>query len=348
MRSTVCHFVVGMLAVGCMGCDRGSYEPDWEGAPASGGRPGISCEHPEHDLGTLVASGDAIEHRFVLINSGDKPVSVLEAWPAMPCCSSIEAPAEPIAPGQRLPVRVVFRPGRQAGPVALRFGVKSDESGATPLQLVLKANVLLPLEALCVEGCGRRLRLGETGQQLVAVRRPIAEGGIQMPPDILEPSAGLVAVLESHPPNVVQQQDGWKLTEYRVRVTLPAGQSTGSQRGALRVGWKGGPETTCVMAWEVVPSLMATPAGLVLRSDATSRSTILIQSTDEPFRILEATGGESLRFIEPEFPTNHGVAHQVVVDLTPVSTSDNSPIDLVLHTDHPRQERVVVSVLRTP
>jgi hypothetical protein len=54
-----------------------------------------------------VAEGEKLEHYFVFVNSGNKPLLIQEAKVAC-TCTKVDFPKAPIAPGQRDSIHVTF------------------------------------------------------------------------------------------------------------------------------------------------------------------------------------------------------------------------------------------------
>jgi len=135
--------------------------------------------------------------------------------------------------------------------------------------------------------------------------------------------------------------------ERDVEVTIPASNEPGHRRAALRFSWADGYIQDIPISWKVSPPLQANPPGLVLKPvDGRIRRSILVHSSDVPFRI---TGVSGSLLAEPCSPSGESArSHVISLAIDPaLATNADSP-EIRITTDHPAQAELLFSVLVLP
>ena len=118
----------------------------------------VVVDRPVVDVGA-VARGDEIEHRFVLKNAGDAPLTVREVKPACGC--TIARFDKSIPAGGTGSVSAVVATQNFSGPIAKAITVFTSDAENPRISLVIKANVQPHIEVepgyarfILVEGSG--------------------------------------------------------------------------------------------------------------------------------------------------------------------------------------------------
>jgi len=127
-------------------------------------------------------------------------------------------------------------------------------------------------------------------------------------------------------------------------VTIPPLREPGVHRSEVVARWPDGKTHAAPIAWEVVARLTAHPSSFLVEAGSDPvEKTVLLSSTDRPFRILGVRGaspGPGAGLPMPEARTN-----QAVRLLLSPSASPGTATDVTLTTDDPDQPSVSVTVL---
>jgi hypothetical protein len=105
---------------------------------ASADRPVMTFEESSYDFGTI-AEGDTVVHKFVFINTGKTPLIVHNAT-AQCGCTVPEPPKEPVAPGEKGEIKVVFNSKGKPGPASKAVTITANTEPSVN-QVVLKGIV---------------------------------------------------------------------------------------------------------------------------------------------------------------------------------------------------------------
>ena len=109
--------------------------------PGSWG-PRFTCAESYFDCGE-VSTGRAIEHEFVIWNTGRKPLHVLEARPACGACLIVNVSAKEIAPGDTATLKVILITARlEKGSFRKALLLKIDDPHLPQVILYVHGTVL--------------------------------------------------------------------------------------------------------------------------------------------------------------------------------------------------------------
>lgn len=101
----------------------------------------LVCVEPTCNVGRLRES-EAVEHSFVIKNTGAKACSLLSVHPSCSACVDVVSfTAMPIAPGSEGVVNVRFDPAGLTGVVKRQILVKTDDPGNAIMILVIVAAI---------------------------------------------------------------------------------------------------------------------------------------------------------------------------------------------------------------
>ena len=166
-------------------------------------------------------------------------------------------------------------------------------------------------------------------------------------PTAFETTAPL-EILAVVPGSTSDNESGMTQSSCEVQVMIPKTQKTGFHRASLLCRWPDGKVVKQPFAWEVIPHLEASPAGLVLGSrEGPTKVSVRVASDGRPFRVRAVTG----RLISGTviLPRESALAHTLNLTIDPSrSTGKSSERDLLVVTDHPEQPTLTVSVLLLP
>jgi len=100
----------------------------------------ISAEETSYDFGKIQEDNGSVAHSFVITNKGDAPL-VLTRVIASCGCTTSDWTKEPIAPGQKGEVKVVYDPKGHPGPFTKSISVFSNGKSGSYL-LTIRGEVL--------------------------------------------------------------------------------------------------------------------------------------------------------------------------------------------------------------
>jgi hypothetical protein len=301
-----------------------------------------------HDFGPVLSRGQTLRHEYTLRNPGDTPLRILGAEALTPCCSAVEKDKLPeaVPPGGEAKVPVVFRPGHQSGRKQVQFAVKIGDERNPVRLFTLRASLLSEIEIELLPGSATSLLLGQSGKQSLRVTcRRIGDDG-RAAPESVKASPGLSASFMGD----VQEQahpDGLIEATRELEVTLPAAQETGFNAAEVILTWADGCTRPQRVNWRVRPCIEAIPSALLLKPTAKREShAIRLWSVDKPFRVLAVSGGMLAE--RCTVPGEARGTHELLISVGRSVSVAGEAKDLVIHTDHPRQSIVILSVLAVP
>jgi len=111
------------------------------------GAPSADAAGAVEILGATVNFGQVTQHQtlvhdFWIKSVGDQPIKITLIWPGCGC-TQIPLEDSTIAPGDSMPLRIIFNTSSFIGLTEKRPTVKTDVTGRTPLKLVILADVLV-------------------------------------------------------------------------------------------------------------------------------------------------------------------------------------------------------------
>lgn len=112
---------------------------------AQNNSPVITFEEREHNFGTFSEAAGVITHDFQFTNTGQTPLIIHEVR-ASCGCTVPEWPREPVLPGKKGKIRVIFDPKKQSGSFNKTIRVNSN-ADVEPVTLIIKG-VVIPAEQL--------------------------------------------------------------------------------------------------------------------------------------------------------------------------------------------------------
>ncbi len=295
----------------------------------------------EFDFGTVLASGQTLEHRFRITNPGSRPVRLLKAEAQTPCCSSIGPLPESIPAGGSAEFPVQLKAGFLTGLQRVNFFVLTDSEARPIIPLVLSATLHSAIEVEFSDGTATSLPAGRPGilKLTVTCRRKGKEGyGTPSKISTTSPAKGQFV----GDPIAKQLVDGINQVERQVEIDLPGSSEPGVKTVGLFLAWADQDRTDKrTFTWSVTPALRVTPPAFVLKATADKPvREAIVRSTGTPFRILRVEG----RAIGPGLvvPTTSATEHVLSLPLDPSVVGVS---DVRIHTDHPGQPTVKMSVL---
>jgi hypothetical protein len=113
------------------------------------------------------------------------------------------------------------------------------------------------------------------------------------------------------------------------------------------VQWPDGAKRALAVAYEVRPILRATPSAFLLKEGSSvSDVEVLVESDDQPIRILEVRGrGISGK---PALPEQSSGKQRVKLELDPALIAPERTAEIDVVTDHPLQPILHLSALVSP
>jgi hypothetical protein len=103
--------------------------------------PKLVFEETEHQFGKI-NQGDKVKHTFVFKNTGDAPLIINSASGSCGCTVP-EWPHEPILPGAKGEVHVIFNSAGKRGPQNKSVTLNTNQ-GETPIRIYIKGEVIVP------------------------------------------------------------------------------------------------------------------------------------------------------------------------------------------------------------
>ena len=222
------------------------------------------------------------------------------------------------------------------------FLIESDPK-LPALQLALTAELVGEWEMKWVSGSDAMLSANRPGQQrFQVVCRRLADQGRGAPAEV---SAGSTLGQAEFVGATVTRRLGGEIEETtrEGRVVLPGSPAPGNHHGELSLRWPDGRVATEPVLWNVVLPITVSPTGLVIdKADGQPvKFSVIIRSSDRPFRVLRATGPLATGSFVP--PGGESKTHRLDLAIAPEMVPGVA--DLQIATDHPDQPEVTVSVL---
>jgi hypothetical protein len=298
------------------------------------------------DFGLVLAHGQELRHVFSLTNQTKRPIRVLSGIAQTPCCSAIQALPGRIAPAAASDVAVVFRPGQQTGPRAVRFQIKTDSDEQPIYTLVLQAQLFAEWEIVPAGGRVGSINVGRsrTENWRIVCRRSESRG---LPlPETVEGCDAIKARFVG-PVSVQTQPGGLVQSTREVEIELAAIPKIGTQQALLVFRWGDGQTKTHLVRWTVVPLVHLAPSGIIIAASNTPIDrAVTLSSDDRPFRITRVAGpllSEPVRT-----PSDSLRTHRLSLRLNPGRAISGRATAVLIEIDHPDQPRLELTVLVTP
>jgi hypothetical protein len=288
-----------------------------------------------------VTDGSPLTFTFSTRNLLDRPLSIHGGTAFSPCCSSIGPLPTVVPPEGRLAIPVVLKTKGRAGQQQASFEVTTDDPKRSRIRLDVVANLVEECELVDIESDAAPVIVGRPAARrfrLVLRRKagaPTADYTVVSTPSL---AVSFDGTTQEHP-GPSGTLESWQ----DLLVSLPASTAPGRQVGELRLKRHDGSELARPFFWEVIPTIQATPKGLVLNAaDGAVRRTILVHSSDGPIRIIGAEGA----VLDGAAPLPEGPAESHRLDLTLApSLASHTASNIEIITDHPGQPKVSVSVI---
>jgi Protein of unknown function (DUF1573) len=100
----------------------------------------LSIIQPAYNFGTIL-QGKKVEHVFVVVNSGDMPLSIKSVKPACGCTAA-NVSSSVIHPGKSTEIKVTFNSGNFAGAIHKTVALETDDPTVPVSTLTLTGSVL--------------------------------------------------------------------------------------------------------------------------------------------------------------------------------------------------------------
>ncbi len=296
----------------------------------------------ELNLGLVLAQGQILQHHFTLTNRSERPIRLLTASSSFPCCSSIGPIPGTIPPGGEAKVPVVIKTQNKSGPLRIGFTVTTDSSVAPVSHFGITVRLIPEWQ---IEEIGQNtdsLSIGESGKRIYRITcRRMESSGLCLPESVTE-GGPLRAVLKAETQATNISGDLIE-SNCEVAVDLLPSPQTGRRQGEILFKWLNGLTRGHVITWNVKPSLIASPSGLVIsRSKQPATVTVVVTSRERDIRILRVDGP---LVKTSSLPTESSRKHclRFMVDTSKVRSGDIS--DITITTDHPNQSSLTVTLL---
>jgi copper(I)-binding protein len=101
--------------------------------------PVIKVEHPVHNFGTIT-QGNKLDHTFIIRNSGDSPLKIVNIRPACGCTAA-NATVPLVSPGKSSEVKVTFNSANFFGTVTKTIAVETNDPKTPVYTLTLTGTV---------------------------------------------------------------------------------------------------------------------------------------------------------------------------------------------------------------
>lgn len=304
-------------------------------------RPGASERN--FDFGTILASGQSLEHRFTLVNTGSRPLRLLTAEALTPCCSSIDPVPESIPAGGSAKVAVKLRPGYQSGPKRVQFVVLTDRDDDPAISLWLSATLTSALDVEFDDtAAAATLAVGKAGTlKGRVIGRRTGKDGFSAPSSLSINAPAKARFVGVEIGRLLD--NGFHETVREIEIDLPASREPGTKSAELRLAWdKPSRDDRRAIVWSVTPALRATPPALVLDRNSTGSASreVVIRSTGTAFHVLGVEGKAIRRGLR--LPSEAATLHRLDLPLDRDATGIS---DLRILTDHPDQPIAKLTVL---
>ena len=298
------------------------------------------------DLG-LVLSGTDVgrSHIFLITNIANHQIKVRGVENQKPCCGDVArlVPTD-LEPGQVLAVPVTIKLGLGSGQVVHRAVIEVE--GDDPVNLTTTERAQARATLTAVEPPVGAAEIGQSGYVEFLIQ---TFGVADDPPRPLDDSAircGLATEWVGLAPTEVVRNDSIIEVQRLVRVILPAARDFGRQRAELEVlGVDGTVIGRSQICWEVAPTLVTSPSGLIFGVAATKnqeRKIVVRSRDDQPFRITETTTQVPGLVVEADDVV--ALSHTIQARWTRVDLADSQTGEVVIATDHPTQSTVKIAV----
>ena len=299
-----------------------------------------------HDFG-LILSGTEVSrtHTYRIRNTSNQLIKIRGIENHKPCCGDVAsvAPAD-LEPGQELAVPVTIKFGLGSGQVVHRAVIEVEGNDPVDLSTTASAQARATLtEAQPPVGA---TEIGQSGRVDYLIR---TFGVADDPPRTLDDSAircelatewvGPATTEPARPDHVIE-------VHRLLRVPLPAARDFGQRRVELEVlGLDGAVIGRSQIRWEVAPTLVASPSGLIFGTDsaaASERKIIVRARDDQPFRIIGATTNLPCLIVEADVGSVG--SHTVQARRTRVGPPQSQTGEVVITTNHPAQILLKIAV----
>lgn len=296
------------------------------------------------DFGQVIGTpGLKLTHVFRLTNGSDRPVKILRALNAKPCCGEVEPMAPTtLRPGETGNLKVTVHAGSAIGAIQHRALVEVDDPDSPPLEYWTFVTVHPGVRIEAAQPGVPEIRAGRAATLDFTLftygtetHRPLTLGdsAVQSP---LSLAWGAAATDHTIGGGVTERSRGFTLT-------LKADNDPGPKSSVLRVVDSGAVVLDHPFHWEVVPPITETPKMVVLTPEK-HKVVILLRSRDgTPFRVTR------VEFDTPGFrgeaqETDRALEHTVRVEAEKTVAHGGRRMSMKVVTDHPRQGVVVVRV----
>ncbi len=307
-------------------------EPPAPAAP----RPGPI--EPEHDFGTVLATGQDLHHEFELHNPGPRPIRLVSAEALTPCCSSVGPLPPTIEPGGTARLPVVLQATRQAGLRRVEFVVRTDDP-VNPGWVVAVRSLLVPDFEFDLVSGEPTVLLGEGMRRTYRLtsRRPEANtaGASTVEAAGLESARFIGPALERRNGPLAESVQ-------EIEAVLPPSATEGMQRGDLIIRWDDGSERIETVTWSVAPVVRIEPTSLLLGASDEPTREVTLRSAADPVRITGIRG--PARLVD-SLPTSAERVHVLKLAVDTSRLAPQSAADVVIELDHPIQRSVTLTVL---
>ncbi len=306
----------------------------------------VGTNDSTHDLGTVLARGQAIRHEFTLRNPSDIPIRILGAQALTPCCSSVDKLPEIVEPKHQISVPVTFNPGPRIGQQRLEFLIKTDHEANAINTYHLTANLIPEIEIRTLRNSEVSVSVGRGATQRFEIITRRNGEQRKSAPVTATASSPLVATLEAERSDIVRP-DGPFESRRELLVEIPPSGKQGLYRGAIALRWNDGSSLEHVAEWRVTPVVKAFPPAILLSKNRAGDSTehkIGLAAEDRPFRVVAVKGSAAANCTTP-LPTSASLCHDISVVFDDATLKSEKPLELVIETDHPGQSSIIVSVV---
>ncbi len=312
----------------------------------SGVRPSIVFKHQEFDFGNRI-SGDRLTHRFPFKNNGDTTL-IIEKTESTCSCTAAVTTSETIHPGRSGSIEVIFETGMRKGPSEQSIQVFSNDPISPIVTLLLKANLLVYLDAdpsdlnlgkiLPGATTEKRIRLGGLDIDDVSIDQ------ITIPNHDVY-NASIVQVedlrLQKQPwIEICYSLDGSRMPPGRFRSNLRI-ECSGSRVPFIEIGLTG----------EIMTPVCASPVQIELtRSDFSSGKVIhvLISSNDGKAFTIDSIQCDPVTIDASWSPGKPSSNHTLRILIPGNSLDIGQRAWIECRIDHPEQKLVRVPVISLP
>jgi hypothetical protein len=300
-----------------------------------------------NDLGPMLARGQIIEHKFIVVNESAFSVRLTKVVPHKPCCSDAAVVPRDVAPGAQAVVRVIFRPGYQSGRYRIDFSIVSTNSVT---QFVLIASLFVDLlseyEVNLVEATPGIAYVGsEAAQTYQVICRRDPGMGRHAPTDIFARTPFVADFVGPEAERDVRGGIREAVRHYRVALSKQA--RPGVYKGEVRLRWSNGREEPSLFSFRVYPRIRVVPASVLASvTPHTGTTQITLECQDSEFRIKQVKMGDEVTVTD--FPRVRARHHVLRLPLDPASAHSSLATAISIETDHDDQPWVEIPVVWLP